>query len=387
MRLSLIVLLLACLLGATNVKAQSPKRVILFMIDGLHWQAPDKFHMPNFNALAKQGTYIQESYVLMPHHPTIGDYSEFNSCSFPNPVLHGGTVFLSPDNTLLQESLPIDFSTAFVVNTQAYRSVARGFSTTVMDGSLSDAQVVDTAINVLDAQQPNFMRIHLQSPGELGRSVSNVSPSKPYFRDIFGSGSPYQAGIEQADKLLGKFVQHLKSTGQWDETVLIVTSDHGQAIVGWHPMFDQDSWKTPIVFAGKGIAQGRSLSYFEQTDLAPTIRAILGADAVANNGGDGQVVKQVFASESARAHKPKQYLKTLNQQIKQFNLYKSRLLLEAEQKPHLAVILAALENTNLTPEPFYHQDRITQWHMAGTVEHMIDANQKILDQMIKALEE
>jgi len=71
------------------------KRVILLTIDGLHWEAPGRLSMPVFKSLIKEGTYIQQSYVIIPHHPTIGDYSKFNSCSFPNPVLHEGTIFLN----------------------------------------------------------------------------------------------------------------------------------------------------------------------------------------------------------------------------------------------------------------------------------------------------
>ena len=85
------------------LKAQHPERVVLFMIDGLHWQAPEILNMPVLNALIKQGTYVQKSYMIIPHHPTIGDYSKFNSCSFPNPVLHEGTIFIKPENKFLQE--------------------------------------------------------------------------------------------------------------------------------------------------------------------------------------------------------------------------------------------------------------------------------------------
>ena len=61
--------------------SQTPKRVILFMIDGLHWQAPSKLNMPVFDSLIKEGTYIEKSYMLLPHHPTVGDYSKYNKRS------------------------------------------------------------------------------------------------------------------------------------------------------------------------------------------------------------------------------------------------------------------------------------------------------------------
>ncbi|WOH35732.1 sulfatase-like hydrolase/transferase [Thalassotalea fonticola] len=384
-RILWLFLFLFTLSGVNSSMASSPKNVILFMIDGLHWQAPDKLKMPNFNALIEKGTYIEKSYVLLPHHPTVGDYGKYNSCSFPNPVLHSGTIFIKPENKLLQESLPANLTTAFVVNTPAYRTVARGFSTSIMDANLSDEQVVDNAINIFENQSPAFMRVHLQTPGELGRSVNSATPEQGYFRDIFGQGSPYVAGVENADKLLGKFVRYLKKSGNWEDTVLIVSSDHGQSKIGWHPMFDEDSWVTPMVFAGKGIARQRSLPYFEHTDLAATISMLLNSKAPSNNGGAGRIVKEILANTKAKDFHHDKFIKTINQQIKQFNFYKSELLLDSDEKPHYAVILASLENEFLTPEPFYHQDRITDWHKAGTTKHMILANEKILKQMKTAL--
>ena len=52
-------------------------RAIVFLIDGLHWQAPEKLHMPVLNKLIGQGTYINKSWMIVPHHPTVGDYGKF----------------------------------------------------------------------------------------------------------------------------------------------------------------------------------------------------------------------------------------------------------------------------------------------------------------------
>jgi len=369
-----------------NTNAQEADRVILFMIDGLHWEAPSKTDMPNFNALINNGVYIEKSYVIIPHHPTIGEYSNFNSCSFPNPMLHSGTVFIKPENKMIQEMISPKRTSAFVVNTAAYRSVARGFSTQIMDSGLTDKGVLNQSLNLIEHQDPAFMRIHLQSPGELGRSVSVCDPEKPYFRNIYGKGSPYVEAIENADKLLGELVSFLKKSGKWENTVLIVTSDHGQSKVGWHPMYDEESWATPMVFAGKGIASKRKLSYFEHTNLAPTIAWLLDVDKPNDDGGAGEAIKEISKKYPLKKDPYVQRIKTINEQIKNFNFYKSTLILASKKDPYYAVVLASLENEFITPEPFYHQDRITDWHKANTVDHMIEANDKILLQIKKALD-
>jgi hypothetical protein len=241
-------------------------------------------------------------------------------------------------------------------------------------------------MSVLKDQDPVFMRVHLQSPGDIGTSIAVNSAGKPYSQNIYGEGSPYVKAVEEADALLGRFIAFLKQAGKWEGTILIVTSDHGQSRIGWHPLFDEDSWVTPLVFVGPGIAKGRELSYFEHTDLASTIAMLLGADAPNHDGGSGIAVKEVLENTDSRTYQPRMYIKKLNQQIKEFNLLKSQMILRAEKERYLSNTIAALENGNLTPEPFYHQDRITDWYKAGSFSHLLEANEKILEQMRKELD-
>lgn len=380
----LILILIKSLFMSSEIFAQNVKvdRVIVFMIDGMNWRVPEKLNMPVLNGLIKEGTYIQKSYMIIPHHPTVGDYSQFNSCSFPNPMFHEGTIFIKPENKFLQEKVSPKYQSAFVVNTAAYRSVGRGFTTAIMDPTLTDDQVVEQSIELLNSQNPRFMRIHLQSPGELGQAVVATStPDKPYYRNIFGKMSPYVSAIENADKLLGQFVDFLKKSGKMEHTVLIVTSDHGQSIIGWHPLFDEESWVTPLVFTGVGIAKGRQLPYFEHTDIAPTIAWLLGVDAPNNDGGAGKAIKEIMEGVAISDYRPEMFIKTIDEQIKEFNILKSRLIIAAEKERYFSNVIASLENQNLTPEPFYHQDRVTEWYKAKTTKHMIEANEKILQQM------
>ena len=385
MKKKIIYVIINCLIFHLVTQAQ-PKRVILFGIDGLHWEAPQKLGMPTFNSLIPQGTYIQQSYVIIPHHPTVGDYSKFNSCSFPNPVLHEGTLFLSPENKMLQEYFSPQRQTAFVVNTTAYKSVGRGFSTLVMDDTFTDAEVVDCAINILKTQDPVFMRVHLQRPGQRGYDISQSTADKPYYRNIFAANSSYAEAIGNADKQLERFVSFLKDAGMWEETILIVTSDHGQSNIGWHPLLDEDSWKTPLLFVGNGIAKGRTLTYFDHLDLAPTIAGLLGQKWSVSDRGAGAFVQEILKETSVSNFNPARYIQTINEQIKEYDLLKARFVLLSEQDPQFGNFVALLENQTFI-EPFYHQDRILDWHKAGTVKQLIEANKKVLTIMRSKLTE
>ena len=382
--LNKIILLLIMGISASAF-SQKPERVIVFMIDGLHWKAPSKLNMPNFNKLIKEGTYIEQSYMITPHHPTVGEYGQLHTSSFPNPVLQSGTLFIGKNDKFLQEQFSPNFPTAFITNTPAYRSIARGFTTIINDGGMTDTEVVDKSIELLQDKDQKYMRIHLQTPGNQGRYLSYTTPDKPYYRNIWGEGSPYVQSIEEADVLLGKFFEFLKASGKWESTLLIISSDQGQAEIGWHPMISEDSWRTPLLFVGPEIAKNRVLPYFEHTDLTPTIASIMGVETPTKNGGTGKVVKEILASQDASTFRDPMYIKTINKQLNEFNSLRSKIMLAAEKDPYYSSVITFLENELLTPEPFYHQDRFMEWYKAGTTEHLIEANTKILTQMKEEL--
>ena len=362
-----------------------PERVILFIIDGISIEAPFRLNMPVFNELIKKGTYIPQSYVIVPHHPTVGSYSEYNTCSFPNPLIQQGTLFLSPENKMIQELFPKE-QTVMVVNAIDYRSLSRGFSTSIMDVTMSDEDVVDTSMRILQNLHPVFMRIHLQSSGTRGYEISMSTPDKPYYRNIFGKDSPYVKAIENADRLLGKFVAFLKRENMLNNTVLVITGDHGENKSGWHSLYNEECWRTPLLFVGAGIAEGRELSYFEQTDIAPTIVGLLGKVGPNNDGASGRFVKEILKDQGASNYHPAMLLKKLDEQIRDFNFLRAQLIISGKKDDSYINMAALLENTNFG-EPFYHQDRIVDWYKAGTTEHMIEVNENVLQRMRRILSE
>jgi predicted AlkP superfamily pyrophosphatase or phosphodiesterase len=361
------------------------ERVIVFIIDGLHWKAPQQLNMPVLNTLAAAGTYIAQSQMIVPHHPTVGEYGQLHTCSFPNPVLQEGTLFLGQGHKMLQDMFAEQGKTAFVTNTKAYETVSKGFDINIQEPALTDEGVVDESISLLHQQEHEqeiaYMRIHLQTPGNEGRFLTYTSPDLPYYRNIWGAGSPYAAAVEHADSLLGKLVDDLKQTGKWETTLLIVTSDHGQSQQGWHPVIDKDSARTPMLFVGPSIAVNRQLPYFEHTDLSPTIAGLMGVAAPNTDGGAGVFVKAVLAAESADAVEHPRYIETINRQLNEYNALRARLMIAAEKDAYYSSFIGYLENELLTPEPFYHQDRFLEWSRAGNTAHLIEANQLILEQM------
>ena len=73
-------------------------------------------------------------------------------------------------------------------------------------------------------------------------------------------------------------------TAAGDHTTVIITSDHGTSDRGHHGSGEPITRRTPLVFTGAAIADGHHLDA-QQTDVAPTIAALLGLPIPAPSEG------------------------------------------------------------------------------------------------------
>ena len=90
--------------------------------------------------------------------------------------------------------------------------------------------------------------------------------------------------ISEVDANLGRLFDYLKTTGQWNNTLIVFTSDHGEQmgdhwLVGKTGYFDQ-SYHIPLIIRDP-LATGRGLSFdafTENVDIMPTMLEWLGLD-------------------------------------------------------------------------------------------------------------
>jgi choline-sulfatase len=92
----------------------------------------------------------------------------------------------------------------------------------------------------------------------------------------------YLANVSYFDSKIGQIVQTLEETGALDNTIVIVTADHGDMLGErglWYKMnFFEHSARVPLVMAGPGIAQGSAPNACSLVDLLPTFLDIGGGD-------------------------------------------------------------------------------------------------------------
>ena len=91
----------------------------------------------------------------------------------------------------------------------------------------------------------------------------------------------YYGLISEVDAQIGRIVEHLKRAGVYDDTLVVLTSDHGE-MAGDHHLFGKlgyfdQSYHIPLIIRAPGSATGRRVEAFtESVDVAPTILDWLG---------------------------------------------------------------------------------------------------------------
>ena len=101
----------------------------------------------------------------------------------------------------------------------------------------------------------------------------------------------YDCGVRYADELIGKVFDKLKALGIYDDTAIIITSDHGEnmgelGIYAEHATADHATCHIPMIIKWPGIEAGSmNCGLYYNIDLAPTMADLLGV--VPNKNWDG----------------------------------------------------------------------------------------------------
>lgn len=110
----------------------------------------------------------------------------------------------------------------------------------------------------------------------------------------------YEGNYAYVDDLVGKLVRCLEEEGLADETVLIVTADHGEALfehgyIGHNTQLYEESIRVPLLVKLPGEAPQRIDEIVELIDLAPTILELAGVPVPDTMQG-----QSLFASDRER---------------------------------------------------------------------------------------
>jgi arylsulfatase A-like enzyme len=136
----------------------------------------------------------------------------------------------------------------------------------------------------------NFLPQHPFNNGELTVRDEALAPWPRTPELVQQHLADYYAAIEFLDDQIGRILDALKSSGQYENTLIVFAADHGLAI-GSHGLFGKQnlyehSMRAPLIIAGPGLPRGQRVDAFAYLlDIFPTLGDI--AHVPAPEGSEG----------------------------------------------------------------------------------------------------
>lgn len=136
----------------------------------------------------------------------------------------------------------------------------------------------------------NYLPEHPFNNGELVNRDERLAPWPRTPEVVRKHLADYYASIEFLDAQIGRILDALGESGQYENTLIVFASDHGLSI-GSHGLFGKQSlyehsMRAPLIFVGPGIPRGkRSDAMCYLLDIFPTLGALAGVPALEGSEG------------------------------------------------------------------------------------------------------
>jgi hypothetical protein len=281
----LLATLLTALAGAGAAVAQTTDRaraghVIIIGVDGLSPDGVMKAETPTLHHMMENGSWSLHARGVMPttsganwasvidgagpeqHGVTSNDWQvgEFN---FPTSVTGSGGFFPSIFQVLTDQHP--EWEVGSIYNWEGFGNL---YDHRFVDHDVHGASEDETAALAADyitAKRPNFLFVHFDHVDHAGHE--------------FGHGTPqYYDAVAKADTLIARIRQATVEAGIADDTVILVTSDHGGVGKG-HGGESLAELEIPWIAYGKDINPGVEIDLPINTfDTPATAAWLLGAD-------------------------------------------------------------------------------------------------------------
>ena len=249
---------------------------------------------PHLDALASSGVVFDQVMTVAPL--TLPAHSSIMTGQFPprHGVRDNGGFFLGPEQQTLAELLSArGYRTGAAVGAFVLDSkwgLDQGFDAYFDDFDLTNVkamslasvkrpgnEVVDLALDWMDdvADQRFFAWMHLYDP-----HAPYESPEP--FRSRY-PGHPYRGAVAFTDAQVGRVFDFLDQRALADNTIVIVTSDHGEGL-GEHGeethgfFIYESSMRVPLIVRVPGVTPRRVSQPVRSVDIMPTVLDLIGAE-------------------------------------------------------------------------------------------------------------
>lgn len=126
----------------------------------------------------------------------------------------------------------------------------------------------------------NYLPVHPFHNGEMVIRDEKLLPWPRTQDAVKKEIADYYACISYMDTQIGRIIETLRETKQYDNTIIVFASDHGLSI-GRHGLMGKQSvydhaMRAPLVIAGPGVNKGRSDAMCYLNDIFPTLFDLVG---------------------------------------------------------------------------------------------------------------
>ncbi|WP_304198028.1 alkaline phosphatase [Phocaeicola plebeius] len=267
---------------ASNVMASNWKagHVVMIAFDGWGAYSVPKAEIPNIRQLMSEGCYTLKKRSVLPSSSAINwasmfngagteihGYTEWNSQTpeIPSRVVNKHGVFPTI-YSLLDEQCPLA-ETGCLAEWEGIKylidSLAVDYWGLSVNYEEQPQRLCEMAEEYIKSKKPIFVSICFDQLDHVGHADGHDTPS-------------YYNKLNELDAYVGRIIKVLKEIGIYDDTVIIVTADHGGINKG-HGGKTLQEMEVPFIISGKNIRSGGEFKEsMMQFDTAATIAYALG---------------------------------------------------------------------------------------------------------------
>lgn len=250
-------------------------RVVILSIDGLRPDAISLAPMPNLLGLMQSGAYSLSAQTVYPSVTLVAHASMLSGlCPSKHGVSWNDYI---PENGYAQGTDLFDIAHAAGLKTYMYITKKK-------IEQLSEPPSLDKVVFVNDRDTVLMERLISEFPNDFGVLFIHFGITDGMGHS-YGWLSPQQLSVLfRADEALGQFLAELDARGLRQDTLLIVTSDHG-GHASTHGSNSPEDMTIPWVAVGPGIQPKALTTLIHTTDTAATVAFSLGLEIPAEWDG------------------------------------------------------------------------------------------------------
>jgi len=314
-------------------------------VENFSWHGYERETTPFIDSLTKQGAAFHRHYAQAP--ATLYSVSSYLSgryfaTSYHDDVGMQAAFRVRPD----EERLVSEIASQNAYHTAGFSTSPWFYETSQLARTFDEFQVCrsndgamepldDMAVRIeswlnLTRDNPFFLYIHAMDthfPHEINPDVSRWYPkdmpqdradalrrgkAAPPFndRDREYLRAVYDGGLRQADSAVKRICGGLKDAGVWDQTILVISSDHGELLgedgqTLQHPIRETQHslFHTPLVIRGPGITAATRIDELtENVDIVPTLADLASWRVDAEM--DGKSLRPLWSEENTWVQRP-----------------------------------------------------------------------------------